>query len=195
MGISELCTFCTAVCIIIGNKISVLYLSFQAKMLKKKNDHSFLFVTKCFQFCNVNGHAQRHISHLAVSTSTLIPMFLYTWSFISGCVPSPVTSPAPHHSYIIPLTKQNQPPEHNDNKTHILPLTIHPHWPSCFQNQTSVIDNRGRPGVQWPFLVAVTCPRSLKFSIIATLILFTPLSLNEDKSMDLHTLPKGFSVL
>lgn len=40
-------------------------------MLKKKNDHSFLFVTKCFQFCNVNGHAQRHISHLAVSNMYL----------------------------------------------------------------------------------------------------------------------------
>lgn len=54
-------------------------------------------------------------------------MFAYLFGHLStAAVPSPVTSLAPRHSYIIPLTKPNQPPEHTDNKTHLLPQAIHP---------------------------------------------------------------------
>lgn len=124
-------------------------------------------------------------------------MFVYVRGHLSvaACpLQSPLQLLTTHTS--LPSQSRTNPHEHKDNKTHIRPLAIHPPLTHLL-SQSDKGDLRTVVGQECSshFWQQLPAPKSLKFSDIATLLLFTPLSLNKDKSKDLHILPKGFSVL
>lgn len=88
------------------------------------------------------------VSHLAFNKCHDSRVAYLLCHLSAAALPSPLTSRAPHRSYIIPLTTPNQPPEHTDNKTHLLPQAIHPPLTHLF-SQSDKCDLRTAVGQEF----------------------------------------------